>query len=238
MLTSAQLQQSAPQAVLGLAEMPLCELTIHCAEQLARFRAGQPNDPRYSFELCHRAIDRHDPHAWHALIEIFQPMLLAPLRQQQVDPTLAEDVWQEALTTLWAKCRSGEFSTEGRSLAEVLTFMRGGVHFALCSYRRRQREFVLLGDHTQDGALAIPGVEGVVEQQIDMAVMLGQVQRYLSEQEWRLLWLRFGMGYPPRQIAAQLAMSVERVSAQLATILRRLRSNSRLQATAQIQGWL
>src|SRR5215212_28748 len=98
-------------APVPLDMLPLPPLLLACREQMARFRRSAENDARFGLELFRRALDARDPDAWRGLVDLYQPVLLARLRQRGVASDLAEEAVQEALVTLWIRSDCGTFST-------------------------------------------------------------------------------------------------------------------------------
>jgi hypothetical protein len=59
------------------ASLPLDLLAQRCADEVARYRRGEPCDDTFAFELFRRAVQRLDERAWQALHGIFHEQVLA-----------------------------------------------------------------------------------------------------------------------------------------------------------------
>src|SRR5262245_32017556 len=80
---------------ISLDATPLPQLMHDGGKRLELFCRGESNDPRFCLELFRRALDAHDQEAWHGLVDLFQPLLLARLRRLEIVPELAEEAVQE-----------------------------------------------------------------------------------------------------------------------------------------------
>lgn len=209
-------------------ELGLAQLLAACQEQLTRFRRRLPSEPQFLLELFRRATEQGDEEAWHGLVGLYRPLLIAQLLQDEVGPAQAEDAVQEAFVMLWLKSRSGAFSTRGRTLAQVLDYLSGSVRFAVIKQRRQQRYLAPFGASELRPCPA--DGPGAVERSIDMRALLTQLRPLVSAEEWRILWLRFGEAIPPRRLAELIGMPVAKIHLILATAKRRLRNNPQLRS--------
>jgi RNA polymerase sigma factor (sigma-70 family) len=218
--------------------IPLPQLLSACREHLARFRHGAESDPQFCLELFRRALDAHDPDAWHGLVELYQPLLSARLRQRGVAPEMAEEAVQEAFVALWLKSNSGAVSTSGQTLAQVLNYLWGSIRFALIKLRRQQHDVPLAPDCPLELEFTSTGDETTVVRALDAQALLARIRKLVTAHEWQALWLRFGRELPPREIAVQLAIPVEEVYFTLASAKRRLRSDPQLRTFMELNSHL
>ena len=222
-------------APIRLDTLPLPHLLTACRDQLGRFRRGAESDARFGLELFRRAIDAQDPDAWHALIELYRPLLLARLLQQGIAPDLAEDAVQEAFVALWSKSDSGAVSTCEHTLAQVLNYLWGSVRFALIKLRRQQHDIPLAAEREPPPLLIATGSE-TVEQTFDARRALARIRTLVTAHEWWILWLRFGQELPPREIATRLGIPVADIHTTLASAKRRLRNDPQLRRFVEVDG--
>jgi len=215
--------------------LPLPQLLLACHEHLGRFRRGADNDPRFCLELFRRAIDAQDPEAWRGLVDLYRPLLLARLQQRGITPDLAEEAVQEAFVTLWLKSTVGAVSTCDHSLAQVLHYLWSGVRFALIKLHRRHHDVPLAAESDLHQLYISMGSEDTVERTIDAWMLLARVRKLVTAHEWRILWLRFGQEFPPREIATRLHIPVEEIHTSLAAAKRRLRNDPQLRRFMEME---
>src|SRR5262245_7731813 len=58
-----------------LAQMDLAALVRRCDSENQRYRAGQPNDPSYTYELFRRAMVERSDSAWEQLYRQYRPLV-------------------------------------------------------------------------------------------------------------------------------------------------------------------
>jgi len=212
----------------SLDTLPLPQLLSACREHLGRFRRGAESDPEFCLELFRRALDARDPDAWHGLVDLYQPLLFARLRQRGIAPDLAEEAVQEAFVALWLKSEGGAVSTCGQTLAQVLNYLWGSVRFALIKLRRQQQDVPLAPDCPLGSEFTSTGDETTIERALDAQALLTRIRTLVTAPEWQVLWLRFGQELPPREIAMQVGIAVEEVYITLASAKRRIRNDPQL----------
>jgi RNA polymerase sigma factor (sigma-70 family) len=210
-----------------LEKLPLPAVIAGCQQQTECFRRNGVSDPRFCHELWRRAIDLHEPDAWQALVEQYSALVRDRLQQAGLDDEMREEALQQTFVNLWLKSRAGVFSTEGRTLAEVLQYLLNSMRYTLLAVRRQQRDLSLQASAGTDALAEDHTPE--VDARLDTQKLLTHIRAELKIHEWCVLQLRYVEDLPPREIATVLEMTVDQVYLILADVKRRLRTRSDLQ---------
>jgi RNA polymerase sigma factor (sigma-70 family) len=210
-----------------LEQLPLPAVIAGCQQQTECFRRSGVSDPRFCRELWRRAIDLQEPDAWQALVEQYSALVRDRLQQAGLDDETVEEALQQTFVNLWLKSREGVFSTEGRTLAEVLQYLLNSMRYSVIAVRRQQRDLSLQASAGTDALAEDHTPE--VDARLDAQKLLTHIRAELKVHEWCVLQLRYREEMPPREIATVLGLTVDQVYLILADVKRSLRARSDLQ---------
>jgi DNA-directed RNA polymerase specialized sigma24 family protein len=220
------------RAAVDLATLATGDLAERGAAEQARFRQGQAADERASLELFRRAIEERDEHAWERLYQQWRGLLVHWLLQHPTARLVLEDEDSDSyLAAAWSRfwqATTGATRSQPRfeSLAGILSYLRRCLNCAVLDaarqIRARQREAAMALLVEERGAqLDLSG--GELWRCIELALP--------DARERQLVYLRYVLGYRPREVAALYPAEfaqVERVYQREHLILERLRRHPRL----------
>ena len=187
-----------------LSRLSTAELARRCADEQQHYHQRLPVDERAGLELFRRAIQQRDALAWEAIYQQWRSLLLRWLLQHPsaslalaYEP--AESYVTAALSKFWqattrAQPRQPHFAT----LAEVLAYLRRCLNSAVLDAIRQARARQIEALEEAAAALA-------VNPPPDMSArdFWEYIERALPERrERRLIYLRYVLGYQPREIVA------------------------------------
>ncbi|WP_246088649.1 sigma-70 family RNA polymerase sigma factor [Phreatobacter stygius] len=160
---------------------------------------------------------KRDRQAFSALFDHFAPRLIAHLMRLGADPATAEELTQEAMTTLWHKA-----SLFDRSKSSVATWL----------YRvaRNRRIDVLRRDRSDCIDINEPMLMPSAEPDMDDAISLAHREEtvraalaHLPEEQLSLVRLAFFEGMSHSEIAGQLHLPLGTVKSRIRLAFTRLR---------------
>jgi RNA polymerase sigma-70 factor (ECF subfamily) len=180
-----------------------------------------------SLSLLER-VRAHDPQAWHRLVQLYQPLVLAWCARVGVKPTDAEDVAQEvfaAAAGALERFRRDRHGDTFRGWLRVIT--RNQI---LVLFRRRQGRPQAEGgsDAWQDLQQIVDPLPGPGEEE---SVEIGQlyqqaaelVRGEFEERTWKAFELTVIEDRAPADVAQELNMTLNNIRQAKSRVLRRLR---------------
>lgn len=195
------------------------------------FRNGQASDDVAGLELFRRAIDEGDQAAWHAVLDVYRPLLVARAGQRLIRGLVVEDdgfCVDRAFQRFWAATRRGRCQ-HFKDLPAVFRYL----HLCLGSVlldearARRRKAAVSLDDVPPEACLSADPAAQVIGR-IARRELWRAIDRELGDADQRLVArLSFVAGLTPREILArhpdkfQDAFAVYRVKRALLDRLRR-----------------
>jgi len=196
---------------------PLEDLTRACRGETIKFRKGQTSDGRFCLEIFRRALRIDASHsdgnapiylddaARETIIAIYTDFIQAQINRQAVPWIERDDVVQQIWLRFWQAARSGlSFPT----LQAALSYLHLATVTTVIEVRRRERQ------RQREESLEQP--EGRSERVLFAAQdmfseytrrrFVTRCQEILAEPlERQVFWMRYSMGYAPREIARELA---------------------------------
>ena len=211
---------------VDLAALATTELAERCAAEQAHFRQRLAVDERAGLELFRRAIQERDEIAWEQIYQQWKGLLLhwllrhpaASLVLKQESP---ESYLTAALSKFWqattnAKAGQPAFQTLADNLAYLQRCLNSVVLDAARQIRAHQQR-------VSEDAIAEAAVNQV---ELSGGDFWWCIERALpDERERRLVYLRYVLGYRPREIVAAYSAEfpqVERVYQMERAVLQRL----------------
>lgn len=200
-----------------LTQMSCGELEAACQRETRNFRRGLPSDPRFCLAIFHRALggpeangsppDPLDEEARTTLVRIYTEYIKAHINPAAVRDSSVEDLVQQVWLRFWRIAQRGIFFP---TLDAALNYLKQTTVSTLIEeqrqWRKRQREASLQQLVADSGDLALHD---------SAADLFGQhVQQRFRERcrelltdplAYRVFWMRYGIGLPPREIARILA---------------------------------
>jgi DNA-directed RNA polymerase specialized sigma24 family protein len=191
------------RAFVDLAPLATVELAERCAAEEARFRQRLAVDERAGLELFRRAIQQRDEAAWELIYQQWKGSLLRWLLQHPAARLVLEHESSEsyltaALSKFWQATSSETHSQPVfETLADILAYLRRCLNSvvldAVRQIRTRQQE--VFEDFLAKEAVNQPEPFG--------GDLWQCIERALPDaRERRLMYLRYVLGYRPREIAA------------------------------------
>lgn len=215
----------------ALHELSSAQIETKCRYETAKFRRGEPNDPRYCLELFQRALRRSpasgvnqapvytDREAGEALVLVYSEFIKANINRAAIRSASIEDLVQSIWFRFWRAARNG---LEFTSLEAALSYLQRTTVSALIEEQRRARNEWRQQSFDQDDQ---PSVD-VAPHESDSELFSQHVrQRFRSRclelladpLEQLVFWRRYSMGYAPREIAAALARDGQRIKGRAPT---------------------
>lgn len=199
--------------------LDIAALVAACLRETARWRREGASDSRFCLEIFRRALLRQgaaflDEPAREALVQIYSDHIRANISRKALPGHADDDLVQQAWLRFWQAASNG--SLEFLSLEAALGYLRLTTVSTVIEARRqalrRQRELALadLADGA-DGA-DTAGAAALSDAQADAPFEALQRARFRERCRellddpltYYVFWLRYSMGYPPREIAAKL----------------------------------
>ena len=187
-----------------LAALSTSELARRCAAEQEQYRQRQPVDERAGLELFRRAMQQRDELAWALIYQQWRPLLLRWLLQHpsaslvlERDPP--ESYITAALSKFWQATARVQGPQQGfATLPEILAYLRRCLNSVVLDVVRQARARLAEAPEEAAAHLAVsPPSEGTG------ADLWGCIERALpDERERRLIYLRYVLGYQPREIVA------------------------------------
>lgn len=190
------------------------ELEARCARETQRYRSGQPSDTQFCLEIFRRALrfaqappDAPRPlwseESWDSIVRLYTPFIDAQISRKVLRDRSREDLHQ----LVWLRfLRAARGELAFASLDRALAYLKLTVASALIeeqrAFFRQQREVQLaeLREGADDALLRDPAAD-LFDQQVAKDIR-ARVHALLADAlERRIFWLRYSMGYAPREIA-------------------------------------
>jgi DNA-directed RNA polymerase specialized sigma24 family protein len=236
----------------SLQRFSLDDLGDRCREETRRYRQSQPNDTRYCLEIVRRALRLaaapgaarplfSDEPARELLVRLYTSFIEANISRQIPHDGDFEDLVQQVWARFWSAAANG---LDFRSLEEALAYLKRATVSTLISHHRQRRKR-WRDDSLQQQVEAL-GDGAMADANADL--FAGHVRERFRERcrsligdplDYRIFVLRYGVGLPPRAIAAELAAAGMRlrdreptpraVSDVLERLFRRLRQDPDIQ---------
>lgn len=242
---------------LPLNQMALGDLAHACRRETVRFQHGEASNPRYCLEIFHRALrqgDRRlvngtnvplydDEEARTLLVTVYTEFIRAQINRTALPRQIHEELLQDIWRNFWRAANNGlAFDT----LPGALAYLRQTAVSELIKHRRaryarlREESLQELAERTGE-EFATPASDLFAEHV--RARFRGRCAEVLADPlEYRVFWLRYGLGYTPKEIASRLAAAGDgasrsytprRVSDLLERSFRRLSEDPEIRALLQ-----
>jgi hypothetical protein len=210
------------------------ELGERCADETLKFTRGQPNDPRYCFELLRLALAEEKPEAFAWVYRVYEDRTLRWVRQHAAFPQTGENAEyfaNMALSQLYFALHGPKFE-HFPSVARILAYLKVCVHTAIMQHVRRQRSLQLLPLAAAVQAPAQPNFD----MQLRVEQLWGRVCYLLpDEKDQGLARCAFVQALKPREIVAAYP-DVWRDEREVTVALYRIRQ--RLRGDDTLRRWL
>jgi RNA polymerase sigma factor (sigma-70 family) len=203
-------------------DLALPQLESKCREETDNYRKGRSSDPWFCLEIFRRAVESFharaqaagssapydaDDSARETLYRLYTPFIEACISRTAL-LTLSvsrDDIVQDVWLFFWRAAQKGlEFPSLPQALGYLQQTVRTAVLQALRKERGRTRE-ALPNDTETEQEVSDPTADPFIQTQ--RRIFLERVQSVLGRTalEYRIFWLRYQMGVPPREIAPMLA---------------------------------
>lgn len=194
---------AAEWTTVDLAALATVDLAECCAAERARFRQRLLLDERAGLELFRRAIQQHDEGAWELLYQQWKGLLLHwlfqhPAARLVLEQESPESYLSAALSKFWQATSSEKHSQPVfETLADILAYLRRCLNSVVLDAVRQIR--ARLQEIPEDAV-----AERVINQPEPSGGELWRcIERALPDaRERQLVYLRYVLGYRPREIAA------------------------------------
>lgn len=200
-----------------LQQCTLHELDVACMRETQRYRQGKQSDPRYCLEIFRRAIaiipDTSgnaarfiDEQARNLLVTIYTDFIKAQIQKKVVTHLDSDDIVQQVWLRFWQAMRTQHhFET----LQKALAFLQLTVATTIIEQRRVERRQLTESLEKEVGMLQEHVFEDPRQDIIPQIIrqrFRERCREVLTDlTEWRVFWMRYAMGYAPRDIAQILA---------------------------------
>lgn len=165
-------------------------------------------------ELIRAIAIKSDRAAFVSLFEYYAPKIKAQTIKFGLDPSVADDIAQDAMLAIWQ--RAGQFDPErGSASAWVFTI---ATHARIDRLRRDKRLAASVEIDAEDPALAIQGLDETAD-----AGKLSEVVQTLPDEQRRLVLLSFYSDMPHGEIAERLGLPLGTVKSRIRLAMSRLR---------------
>ncbi len=195
----------APErAAADLATLATVDLAERCVAEQGRYGQRLLLDERAGLELCRRAIQQHDAVAWELVYQQWKGLLLHwllrhPAARLVLEQASSESYLRATLAKFWQatsgiKCSRPAFET----LADILAYLQRCLNSVVLDAVRQIRA------RPQEVAEEVL-VRGAGTQMESSGGELWRcIERALPDaRERQLLYLRYVLGYRPREVAAR-----------------------------------
>jgi RNA polymerase sigma factor (sigma-70 family) len=202
---------------MTIEQTTLSELVRECEQATRRYRQQNVSDPRYCLEIFRRAVRKAsngmaflDEEARNALVIIYSEYIKAQINRRFVRELSLDDLVQQAWLRFWQAALNSqlEFPSLGSALNYLQTVTVSVVIEALKQQSRQQNEqymsaLVRGGD---DEALRATTPQSTPFDQLVRQRFRERCREVIADPlEYKIFWLRFGLGLAPRHIATMLA---------------------------------
>ncbi|MBN1579578.1 MAG: sigma-70 family RNA polymerase sigma factor [Anaerolineae bacterium] len=172
-----------------------------CRDESARFRAGQPGETGYCFELFRRAVEENDQDAWSAIHTQYYYQVAKWIGAH---PEMAELI-ESTYTKFWHTMRNKPLSRHFQHIGAVLAYLR---KCALCvridleRQQRRQDRILQIEKSAQHDS----DIEAQVIARMDHNEFCDGVHQWLDEnvcdqRERQIIFFSYDLGLSPSEIA-------------------------------------
>ncbi len=201
----------------ALEQMSCAELESACQRETRLFRRGASSDPRFCLAIFHRALGGPevaqgasptvDEEARTTLVRIYTEYIKAHINPAAARASSVEDLVQQVWLRFWRIAQRGIYFP---SLDAALNYLKQTTVSVLIEeqrqWRKRQREASLqqVVDDSGDQALADAGAD-LFDRHIQQRFRDRCRELLTDGLAYRVFWMRYGMGLPPREIARALA---------------------------------
>ncbi|HEX9056230.1 MAG TPA: hypothetical protein VF818_01765 [Ktedonobacterales bacterium] len=182
-----------------LEDLSVDAVAHRCAEEMARFRGHEPNDPACCFELFRRALADGSQDALTRVYQIYEPQVRSWVyghsRFAQANES-ADFFAHAAMSAFYFAVRGPRFARFA-TLPQVLTYLKVCVHSAIAQHLR---------DHESAPTISLqaagdPGDMPHLEAEVEMAELWEYICRLLPDERDRILaHCAFVQDLKPRQI--------------------------------------
>lgn len=207
----------------SLEQLSLAELETACRQSTALYRRGEgaQSDPRFCLEIFRRALRlraeestdatsaaSYDEDAWNVLVDIYTDFIKANINRQARHTEALDDLIQQVWLRFWRVARQGRLDFP--SLDAALSYIKITTVTTLIESRRafleRRREESLAYLNETTGTEPVAGTGNDPFTQHARKLFRDRCREVLTDPlEYRVFWMRYSMGIPPREIARQLA---------------------------------
>lgn len=243
-----------PMTDLALQQISLGEIVAACRRETTRFQRLGTSDPRFCLEVFQRALRLQsgsaaeagtapryaDEAARNELVNLYTDFILAHVNRNAVlpqqQPELVQDVWRN----FWQAANNGLAFT---SLAAALAYLRQVTVSEVIKFRRRgyrrAREESLQAIVEQSGQEPSVGPEDLFVEHARARFRARCTELLDDATEHQIYWMRYGLGYSPKEIAQRLSQTEDRkltarnVSDILERCFRRLAEDPEIRALLQ-----
>lgn len=211
---------------VDLAALATVELAERCASEQAHFRRRLAVDERAGLELFRRALQERDKVAWELMYQQWKGLLLHwllrhPAARLVLEHESSESYLTATLMKFWQATSGTKRSQPAfETLADILAYLRRCLNSVVLDAVRQIRALQPKGS---EDAIAAGVVSQAESSEGDLWRCIEQALPDTREQ--RLVYLRYVLGYRPREVAARYPAEfpqVERVYQLERTVLQRL----------------
>jgi RNA polymerase sigma-70 factor (ECF subfamily) len=173
-------------------------------------------------------VRRRDPDAWHRLVQLYRPLVLAWCAQPGVNTTDAEDVAQEVFASAALALHHFRRDRPGDTFRGWLRVITRNAVLQHVRRNRGQPQAAGGSDAWRDfqelaDPLPGPGQEDSAEISQLYLRALELVRGEFDEHNWRAFWLTVIEGRAPAALAGELNMTANHIRQVKSRVLRRLR---------------
>ena len=217
--------------------MDLTNHTVHalqeaCKTETARYRSGDPFEPRYCEELFRRAVVERDEQSWAALFEQYEGQVTSWVRAEvgRNDTQRIAILVNAAFTRFWQAVTPSKFNAQLNQLGKLLQYLKMCAQSAFYDEQRklqRRQHEVAIEQMSRPIQSQSPLVEWAVSQKLSDEQLWEWVWTQLKTEDERLIIeLSFQYGLTAAQIHATYPDrfdTVRRIYRTQENVLRRLR---------------
>ncbi len=203
----------------ALQQITLTELVAACKRETARFQHSGTSAPRYCLELFHRALRLSntaeadagtatpyaDDAAREQLVLLYTDYILAQINRAAIPSHWRSELVQDVWRNFWQAANHGlAFNT----LAAALAYLKQVTVSEVIKYRRRKyrraREESLQELTERVGEEPTTETTDLFETHVRTRFRERCAEVIRDSEEYRIFWLRYGLGYRPKEIARLL----------------------------------
>lgn len=201
----------------GPEQMTCAELESACQRETRLFRRGAPSDPRFCLAIFHRALGGPevaqgmpptvDEEARTTMVRIYTEYIKAHINPAATRASSVEDLVQQVWLRFWRIAQHGIYFP---SLDAALNYLKQTTISTLIEeqrkWRKHQREASLQQVVAGGGDQVLTDAQADLFDQHIQQRFRERCRELLTDQiAYRVFWMRYGMGLPPRVIARTLA---------------------------------